>query len=152
MSETTIATVLREHGIRPSAHRVAIAAYILGTDEHPSADQTWAKARRTFPVLSRATTYNTLNLFVNRGLLRQFALTEGRLVFDANVDLHHHFIDEKTGRIYDVPWDSLAVRNVSTLKGFDVHEYQVVMRGRRTSHATRRRNPPHTTGKKGRLP
>ena len=124
--------VLRDHGINPSAQRVAVAQYVLHTKDHPSADEVWTRVRERFPHLSRATVYNTLNLFVEKGLLRQFALTEGRVVFDPKTDDHHHFIDEESGRIHDVAWDAVRVSNVSKLEGFDVREYQVVMRGKRT--------------------
>lgn len=80
-------------------------------------------------MISRATVYNTLNLFVRKGLLRELVLAEGRSVFDPNLNPHHHFVDETTGAIYDLPWDSLKVSEVANLKGFDVHEYQVVLRG-----------------------
>ena len=124
--------VLRDHGINPSAQRVAVAQYVLHTKDHPSADEVWTRVRERFPHLSRATVYNTLNLFVEKGLLRQFALTEGRVVFDPKTDDHHHFIDEESGKIHDVAWDAVRVSNVSKLEGFDVREYQVVMRGKRT--------------------
>lgn len=122
--------ILLEHGIQPSAQRMAIAAYVLGTEDHPSADQVFGKVRRSHPAISRATVYNTLNRFVREGLLRTLVLAEGRVVFDPNVKPHHHFIDEATGRIHDVPWDALRVSRVEALEGLDVREYQVVLRGR----------------------
>lgn len=131
--------VLRQHGIQPSAQRVAVAEYVLATDAHPSADTVWSEVRRRMPTLSRATVYNTLNLFVDKGLLRQLVLEEGKVVFDPNTEEHHHFIDEATGRIYDVPWDALEVSHVESLEGFDVHEYQVVLRGRKRGRSARRR-------------
>jgi Fe2+ or Zn2+ uptake regulation protein len=125
--------VLRDHGIMPSAQRVAVAQYVLHTDEHPSADQVWARVRAGFPIVSRATIYNTLNLLVKKGLLRELVLAEGRVVFDPNLSPHHHFIDERTGTIHDVAWEAIRVSEVDGLKreGFDVHEYQVVLQGRR---------------------
>jgi Fur family iron response transcriptional regulator len=125
-----IVDALKEHGIQPSAQRVAVAEYVLVTTEHPSADQVWVRVKKTFPMLSRATVYNTLNLFVKKRLLRQLVLAEGRVVFDPKVEPHHHFIDEATGAIYDVAWRALEVRKLDSLKGYDVREYQVVMRGR----------------------
>jgi Fe2+ or Zn2+ uptake regulation protein len=110
---------------------MAVAEYVLGTEAHPSAEQVWARVRERFPMISRATVYNTLNLFVEKGLLRPLALAEGRVVFDPNLEPHHHFIDEATGAIHDVPWDAVEVRRVGELRGLDVREYQVVMRGRR---------------------
>lgn len=132
---TDLASILRRHHIQPSAQRMAIASYVLGTDEHPSADQVFGKVRKSFPAISRATVYNTLNRFVREGLLRTLVLAEGRVVFDPNIRPHHHFIDEVTGRIHDVPWDALRVSRVEALDGLDVREYMVVLRGRRTRRA-----------------
>ena len=129
---------LREHGIQPSAQRVAVADYVLHTDEHPSADQVFARVRKTFPMLSRATVYNTLNLFVEKHLLRELVLAEGRVVFDPKTDAHHHFIDESTGRIHDIPWQAVKVSQIDRLKGYEVSEYQVVIRGRRRGGAARK--------------
>jgi Fur family iron response transcriptional regulator len=126
---------LTEHGIQPSAQRVAVAAYVLYTTDHPSADQVWAEVKRSFPMLSRATVYNTLNLFTEKGLLRELVLAEGKVVFDPKLDPHHHFLDEDTGEIVDVPWSALDVRRVHSLSGFDVREYQVVMRGKKAQRA-----------------
>lgn len=123
--------ILKRHGINPSAQRLAVAQYVLHSSDHPSADQVWVGVRENFPMISRGTIYNTLHLFVEKGLLRQFALTEGCVVYDPKVEAHHHFIDEKTGAIYDVPWDSVRVDGVERVKGFDVSDYQVVMRGRK---------------------
>ena len=122
---------LTERGIQPSAQRVAVAQYVLFTPDHPSADEVWARVRRRFPQISRATVYNTLHLFAARGLLRELVLAEGKVVFDPNVGRHHHVIDEGSGRIFDVPWSAVKVSNVAELPGWDVREYQVVMRGQK---------------------
>lgn len=128
--EAGIAERLRTANVQPSAQRVAVAKYVLMTKDHPTADQVWAKVRKSFPMISRATVYNTLNLFVKKRLLRQFVLNDGRMVFDANVDRHHHFIDEETRRIYDLPWEALTVSKLDSLNGFEVREWHVVVRGR----------------------
>jgi Fe2+ or Zn2+ uptake regulation protein len=123
--------ILEEHGIHPSAQRVAVAEYVLHTTEHPSADKVWACVQENFPMISRATVYNTLNLFVDKGLLRELHLAPDSVLFDPNTDRHHHFVDEETGRIYDIPWNQVEVSNARSLPGFEVRDYQVVMRGRR---------------------
>ena len=132
MQRVTVVELLAGHGIRPSAQRVAVAEYVLSTTEHPSADEVWARVRARFPMISRATVYNTLHLFAEQGLLRELVLAEGRIVFDPKIEAHHHFIDETDGSIHDVPWGAIRVSQVDDLKGMDVHEYSVVMRGRRT--------------------
>lgn len=122
---------LRRHGIQPTPQRIAVAEHILTATTHPSADEVWEQVRRHCPTLSRATVYNTLNLFVAKGLVRTQVLKEGTVVFDPQTGAHHHFIDMDTGRIYDVPWDALKVSGEKALRGFDVCEYQVILRGRR---------------------
>src|SRR5689334_4826846 len=136
---------LRSRGVRPSAHRLAVAEYVLTTAEHPSADQVLERVRRRFPLLSRATVYNTLNLFVEKGLLRELVLSEGRVVFDPKLDRHHHFIDDETGQIEDVPWSALEVGDPAAIEGYDVREYMVVMRGKKRSRASRSRSAPPPT-------
>lgn len=137
MIKPDVPELLRRHGIQPSAQRLAVAEYVLATDEHPSAEQVLGVARRAVPMISRATVYNTLNLLVKKGLLRELLLSEGKVVFDCNLDLHHHFIDEATGLIHDVPWEALKVQRLEQLSGFEVKEYQVVMRGRRATRPRR---------------
>jgi len=122
---------LRSFGIQPSAQRLAIAAFVLRNASHPSAEDVYNAVERALPMLSRATVYNTLNLFVERGLLRELWLAEGKVVFDPKLDRHHHFLDESTGAIHDIPWDALEVAKVEALDGFEVREFQVVLRGTR---------------------
>ncbi|MFN2371959.1 MAG: Fur family transcriptional regulator [Candidatus Krumholzibacteriia bacterium] len=126
-----ISTVLQGHGIQPSAQRVAIARFVLHTDGHPTADEVLAQVRRSFPMVSRATVYNTLKLFVAKGLLRTCQFEGGVTVYDPNTERHHHFIDQESGRIVDVPWDALEVHGTEGLDGFAVDSWMVVMRGRR---------------------
>jgi Fur family iron response transcriptional regulator len=125
------AALLKAHGINPSAQRVAIAQYVLHTGHHPTAEQVIDRVTKKFPLVSRATVYNTLNLFVEKGLLRRYALDRGNVVYDPHVDDHHHFIDETTGEIHDIAWDAIKVSNMESLDGFEIDKYQVVMRGRK---------------------
>lgn len=122
---------LKAAGVKPSAQRLAVAGYVLDTVDHPSADQVLAQVQGTFPMLSRATVYNTLNLFVEKGLLRELVLSHGRVVFDPCLEPHHHFVDDESGVIDDVPWQAVKVGDVATLKGYEVREYMVVLRGRK---------------------
>ena len=123
--------VLDEHGVRPSAHRLAVADYVLTAEDHPSADRVWRTVAKTFPAISRATVYNTLNLFVLKGLLREVHLSADSVVFDPRLETHHHFIDEETGAIHDIGWDRVQVCNLESLRGYKIRDYQVVMRGRK---------------------
>ena len=131
MRAPNVVAILDQHGIHPSAHRVAVGEYVLTTRDHPSADRVWARVRQRFPMISRATVYNTLNLFVEKKLLRELHLAPDSVVFDPNMERHHHLIDEETGRIHDVEWKDVEVCNIEKIPHYEIRDYQVVMHGRR---------------------
>lgn len=124
------AAILEDHGIRASAHRVAIARVVLHTGDHPSADEVWDRVREAFPHVSRATVYNTLATFEQHGLVVRLCLGEDHAVFDANVSAHHHFVDDETGAISDVPWEAVEVNVKEAPRGASISSVSVVLRGR----------------------
>ena len=127
--------LLASHGVQPTAQRVRVAELLFACDQHLTAEQVIQSLGKDGTHVSKATVYNTLNLFADKGLISRHVIAEGRVVFDSVVEPHHHFIDEATGRIHDVPWDAIRVEGVSELPGFDVRSHQVVMRGRRSARS-----------------
>lgn len=128
---TDAITILRQGGIQPTPQRIAVAKCVLGSRAHPTAEDVLRAARKACPTVSRATVYNTLNLLVEKGLVRMQTITEGAVVFDPNVQRHHHFIDADTGEIHDIPWDQLDVKGKDKLRDYEILEFQVILRGRR---------------------
>ena len=124
-------SILRQCDIQPTPQRIAVVEYVLKSTSHPSADDVLGYARKKCPTVSRATVYNTLNLLVEKGLLGMQTIKGGAVIFDSNVEKHHHFIDNDTGVIYDIPWDQLQVSGKEELDDFEITEFQVIMRGRR---------------------
>jgi len=90
-------------GIRPTAQRVRIASLLLQAPQHLSAEQILATLRGSGARVSKATVYNTLNLFASHGLIRQLSVDGARAWFDSNVDPHYHFHDLSSGALIDVP-------------------------------------------------
>jgi Fe2+ or Zn2+ uptake regulation protein len=123
--------LLRKSGIQPTPQRIEVARYVLYARNHPSAEKVYEQVRRTCPTVSRATVYNTLHLLAEKGLVVARILKEGAVVFDPRVERHHHFVDDETGEVLDIPWDALKIAGTRSLGEFDVREYHVVMRGRR---------------------
>lgn len=107
-----------------------MAEFVLHTEAHPSADEVHEAVLQRFPMISRATVYNTLNLFVEKGLIRRHSFADGHTVFDPNSEPHHHFIDDDSGEIFDLPWDALEVKQIRQLAPYDVRTVEVVLRGR----------------------
>jgi Fur family iron response transcriptional regulator len=90
-------------GIRPTPQRVRIASLLLSSPQHLSAEQILASLRTSGARVSKATVYNTLNLFAGHGLIRQLSVDGTRAWFDSNVEPHYHFHDLSTGALIDVP-------------------------------------------------
>ena len=90
------------HGVRPTAQRLRIASLLLGRPQHLSAEQVLAGLRAAGLRVSKATIYNTLNLFAASGLIRQLSVGSDRCWFDSNTDAHYHFHDLDSGALMDV--------------------------------------------------
>jgi Fur family iron response transcriptional regulator len=99
---------LRACGIQPTAQRLRIASLLIGAPQHLTADQLLDRLRRDGTRVSKATVYNTLNLFAARGVVRQLAVDGDRAWFDSNTEPHYHFQDLESGALTDLP--TTAVR------------------------------------------
>jgi Fur family iron response transcriptional regulator len=119
-------------GIRVTDQRLQIASILLGAPQHLSAEQIAEALRRDGARVSKATVYNTLNLFAAHGLIRQLTVDGTCTWFDSNVDPHYHFQDEQTGALTDV-----ALRDVEFSRlpppppGMEVAGIDLVIRLRR---------------------
>ena len=119
-------------GIRPTGQRVRIAALLLSAPQHLSAEQILDSLRAAGARVSKATVYNTLNLFAERGLIRQLSVDGSRAWFDSNVDAHYHFHDTSTGALIDVPIPDVEFSRLPTPPaGTAVAGIDIVIRLRR---------------------
>lgn len=123
--------LLRNKGIRPTNQRVAVGQFVLNATSHPRAEDVVRMIKKKFPFVSRASVYNTLDLFVRKGLLQKRLLKEDLFVYDPLVEPHHHFIDETTGSIIDVPLNACKIKPTASLRRYDIREYHIVMRGKK---------------------
>ena len=110
-----IAGLLRRHGIGPTAQRIEIASILLSRFQHLSADQVMKAVNRERPTASKATVYNTLNLFAERGLVRQVIIDPSKIFYDSNIHPHYHFYNEDTGELIDLKAESLQINGVPEL-------------------------------------
>jgi Fur family iron response transcriptional regulator len=97
-----LAARLQACGVRPTSQRLHVAAMLLERPQHMTAEQLLAALRAAGSRISKATVYNTLNLFAARGVVRQLAVDGDRAWFDSNVAPHFHFQDVETGQLTDL--------------------------------------------------
>jgi Fur family iron response transcriptional regulator len=82
--------------------------------------------------VSKATVYNTLNLFVGEGLAREIHADPERCVYDSTMAPHHHFQNVDTGEMIDIRPEDLAFARLPELPpGTEIESVDVVIRVRR---------------------
>ncbi len=107
---TRAADLLKLAGLRPTRQRRALARLLFDDENrHVTAEQLHAEARHDGAEVSLATVYNTLHQFTQAGLMREVMVDPGRSYFDTNTSEHHHFYYEDTGRLQDIPEESIAL-------------------------------------------
>jgi Fur family iron response transcriptional regulator len=110
-----VAALLRRHGINPTRQRLEIARALFSSTGHLSADQVLAAVNGRRPATSKATVYNTLNLFRDRGLIREVIANPNKVFYDPNTAPHYHFYDVDTGELTDIDARSVEVRGLPAL-------------------------------------
>jgi Fur family iron response transcriptional regulator len=126
----TIEARLTAAGIMPTAQRLQIATVLLERPQHLSAEEVLARARDRGPV-SKATVYNTLQLFADRGLCRMLVVDPERVYFDSTVTPHHHLFDEDSHALIDIPAGDVRIEGLPALPdGKEAVAVDVVVRMR----------------------
>jgi Fur family iron response transcriptional regulator len=107
--------LLTEAGVIPTQQRLEIAGVILSHQQHLSADQVLALVNQNGHKVSKATVYNTLGLFAQKGIVREVLVDPNRIFFDSNTAPHHHLYNEDTGALQDVNVHQLRTEGLPTL-------------------------------------
>lgn len=119
---------LRKFQVKPSAIRLAVLDFLLSRKTHPTAEEVYQALLLQLPTASRASVYNTLDLFREKGILKTVP-TEGRETrYDVDDSFHGHFECEVCGRICDFHLDPEKV-DLGNLEGFVVKATEIYCRG-----------------------
>ncbi len=95
--------LLKNADIRPSYQRVAILKTLRSTTAHPTAEELLRMVNNLSEFeISRATLYNTLQLFSEKGIIVQVDTNANETHFEPNINFHPHFVCTKCKRVYDI--------------------------------------------------
>ena len=114
-SREEVSELLRAHGITPTQQRIEIALVLFGKRWHPSADEILAAVNARYAKTSKATVYNTLKLFLDKGLVRDLIVDPNKVFYDSNTSIHHHFYDVSSGEITDIPAEDIRIDGLPPL-------------------------------------
>lgn len=123
--------MLREHEINPTHQRIEIAHALFSRGEHLSADQIMTIVNDRHLATSKATVYNTLNLFRGKGLIREVIVDPNKIFYDPNTQPHHHLYNVDTGELIDVDADAMSVSGLPRLPdGMVAEGVEIIVRVR----------------------
>lgn len=116
--------------LRPTRQRVLLARLLFtGMCRHVTAETLHREATNAHADVSLATVYNTLHQFTEAKLLREVCVEGGASYFDTNTAPHHHFLNEETGALIDIPEENVKVSRLPTPPhGTSISRVDVVIR------------------------
>lgn len=130
-SVSEIEAVLRAHDINPTSQRIEVAHLLFSRCEHLSAEEVFSLVNGAVASVSKATVYNTLGLFAERGLIREVIADPERVFYDPNTAPHHHFYDTTTGKLMDIPAEEVQISALPALPdGMRMEGVEVIVRVR----------------------
>ena len=128
-SRDNMAELLRDHDINPTHQRIEIAYALFGRQEHLSADQIMAIVNDRHSETSKATVYNTLNLFKQHKLIREVIVDPSKVFYDPNTSPHYHFFNLETSELLDIDADTVQIQGLPPLpEGMVTEGVDVIVR------------------------
>ncbi len=93
-----------------------------------------AAVNRQPPKVSKATVYNTLKLFSDKGLVRAVIVDPARVFYDPTAGNHHHFYNADTGELMDIEPEQVKFAQLPELPpGTQQAGVEVIVRLRRSN-------------------
>lgn len=123
-----IGDYLKLNNVKPSYQRIKIFEYLYNKKTHPTVDEIYKSLSSEIPTLSKTTVYNTLNLFIEKGLVNLLTIEENETRYDINTGIHGHFKCNCCGKLYDFPIDITKLVG-QEIKIYDVEEYHIYLIG-----------------------
>lgn len=100
--EYNYVSILSESNINASLPRVAILEFLYCNRIHPNVEEIYSALSSKLSSLSKATVYNTLELFAEKGIVNNLLIENNEIRYDIRTDRHGHFKCIKCGAIEDV--------------------------------------------------
>ena len=125
------ARTLESCDITPTPQRVEIARILLARPQHLSAEQVLCALTQGELTVSKATVYNTLGLFAEKGLVREVIVDPSKVFYDSNCSVHHHFYDVDSCTLQDIDPGEITLGGLPEMpEGKVVDRIDVIVRVR----------------------
>ncbi|HEY3426492.1 MAG TPA: transcriptional repressor [Negativicutes bacterium] len=100
--EVCVTSLLRDRGFKVTPQRLAIYQVLANTKAHPSAEMIFTQLQPSYPTMSLATVYKTIEILKEIGLVQILNVGEDSFRYDANINSHCHICCTSCGRVDDL--------------------------------------------------
>ena len=129
MERNDVIKLLQQYEITPTRQRIEIAAYLFEKNQHLSAEDVLEGVNANANHASRATVYNTLGLFSDKGLVKQILIDRERVFYDTNRADHYHLYNVDNGELCDVMDSAIDVVSKPRLpEGLRIVDADIIFR------------------------
>jgi Fur family iron response transcriptional regulator len=129
LDRSEVVKLLKSYDISPTRQRVEIAEFLFKKQQHLSAENILEGVNEKGHRVSRATVYNSMGLFANKGLIREVLIDRERVFYDSNNSLHHHIYNMDTGELMDVEDNGIEIKGLpEMIDGARVVDTDVIVR------------------------
>ena len=123
---------LRKNGNRMTPQRVAVLRVLIGSEEHPNAEQIYDQIKQDFPTTSLATVYKTITMLKDMEEIVELDVGGGSTRYDGReLHPHPHLVCTNCGLILDIDinidipdLDELC-QEIAQSTGFQVTRYRL---------------------------
>lgn len=119
---------LQTNGVKPSVQRLKIYEFMHSNRVHPTVDMVYTALSPSMPTLSKTTVYNTLKLFVSKGIVRTINIEDTETRYDVDMAYHGHFKCRNCGEVFDVALPDLQL-NEKLSANYDIDDIQINLKG-----------------------
>jgi Fur family peroxide stress response transcriptional regulator len=100
---TYLLNQLEAAGKRSTPQRYAVCQALVEHGEHPTVAEVFERVRGTFPMISQATVYNTIDTLTELGLIHKLEIANDEHThYDLDLTPHINMVCPRCGRITDV--------------------------------------------------
>ena len=119
--------------MRMTDQRKIIAQVLSVAEDHPDAEELYARAEKIDPNISLATVYRTVRLFADAGIIETHDFRDGRSRYEPAHDEHHdHLIDVTTGDVIEFVDDEIEALQIKIAEklGYDLVDHRLELYGK----------------------
>lgn len=120
-------------GLKMTGQRKVILKVLDESEDHPSVETVYERARKIDDSISIATVYRTLNLLDEMDLVIRHEFQESFSRFEVNMEHHHHLIDLDSGEVVEFQNEELELlkEKIAEELGYELVDHRLELYGRK---------------------